>query len=347
MKSLRIVVCSVQVPFITGGAELHIESLVRELRERGHEVANINLPFQWSPHQELLKQAFLWRSLVIPDSGPRAVDLVIPTKYPTYLVRHPRKVTWLLHQFRQVYDLLTHELTDFGDSFEDHQIRRAIYELDQQYLRESLQIFTNSKTVAARLRTFNGLEGTPLYHPPVLKGRLHHSSWGNYILSVGRLELNKRVHLLVQAMKHVNQPIRARIIGEGPQLTNLVILAKKLGVEDRIDFLGRQNRDSLLNHYGNCRAVFYAPYDEDLGYVTMEAFLSKKPVVSCRDSGGVLEFLEPGQSGYAVAPEPEQLAEAINLLAADDALCSRMGDKGYSNVKDISWDSVIQTLLQV
>ncbi|MBN2055532.1 glycosyltransferase family 1 protein, partial [bacterium] len=97
---MRLVVCSVMVPFVRGGAEAHVESLVDELTTRGHRVARIDLPFQWIPHEELIKQAAVWRSIALPVEGPDAVDGVICTKFPTYLVRHPRKITWLLHQHR-------------------------------------------------------------------------------------------------------------------------------------------------------------------------------------------------------------------------------------------------------
>ena len=88
---------------------------------------------------------------------------------------------------------------------------------------------------------------------------------------------------------------------------------------DRVDFLGAVDDEQLLALYRDALAVLYPPYDEDFGYVTLEAFLSRKPVVTAVDSGGPNEFVVDGVNGFVRAPEPEAFAEAINALARDRA----------------------------
>ena len=102
---MRIAVCAPQVPFVHGGAEIVSERLVEELRARDHEAELVTVPFKWYPGERVLTQAFLWRLLDLGEAGGRPIDLVVATKFPSYAVRHPRKVVWLLHQFRQAYEL--------------------------------------------------------------------------------------------------------------------------------------------------------------------------------------------------------------------------------------------------
>ena len=98
---MRIAVCAPQVPFEHGGAELFTETLVSELQKRDHEATLVTIPFKWYPGTRVLTQAFLWRLLDLEESNGRKIDLVVGTKFPSYAVRHPNKVIWCVHQFRQ------------------------------------------------------------------------------------------------------------------------------------------------------------------------------------------------------------------------------------------------------
>src|SRR6185436_6256519 len=126
--------------------------------------------------------------------------------------------------------------------------------------------------------------------------------FGDYVFSAGRLDRLKRFDLLIRAMKHTETPVRCRIAGEGPERESLQALADRLGVKDRVDLLGWVEDARMAAHFAHSLAVFYAPYDEDYGYVTVEAFKSAKPVVTTADSGGVLEFVEDGRNGYVCPP---------------------------------------------
>jgi hypothetical protein len=96
MKS--VLVCEAHVPFVHGGAELHVRGLVAELTRRGYRAEKVSVPFKWYPKTELLAQAAAWRLVDLSESNGERIDTVIATKFPTYFVRHPRKVTWLFHR---------------------------------------------------------------------------------------------------------------------------------------------------------------------------------------------------------------------------------------------------------
>lgn len=344
MKKPRVAVCFSQVPFMRGGAELHVEGLCRALRGRGWAVEQIQLPFKWYPPQAILPHALAWRLIDLSESNGEPIDLLLATRFPSYLARHPNKVVWLLHQHRQAYDLYGTAYCELDWNPEVREVRRQIVEMDNAALGEARRLFANSKTVAARLKRYNGFESQPLYHPPPLAGRLYCSVYGDYVLSVGRLDRLKRHDLLLRALALAPQGLRAIIAGSGPQEVPLRCLAEKLGLASRVTFAGQVEEEALLALYAAARCVYYAPVDEDLGYVTMEAFLAQKPVVSCPDSGGVLEFLQPGENGLLAEAEPEALAQALARCLADVSLCRRLGEAGRERVQPITWDAAVEYL---
>src|SRR5215813_14436254 len=148
---MRIAVCAPQVPFARGGAEIFADDLVGELRERGHESDLVTVPYKWYPGERVLSQAFLWRLLDLTESDGRAIELVIATKFPSYAVRHQNKVVWLLHQFRQAYELDRSELGQFSESPEGRAARRAVHALDGRVLGEARKLFTTSRNNQRRL----------------------------------------------------------------------------------------------------------------------------------------------------------------------------------------------------
>ena len=341
-----VVVCEAQVPFVHGGAELHARGLADNLRRRGCRVERVAVPFKWYPKEELLTQIAAWRMLDISESNGERIDLAIATKFPTYFARHPNKVTWLFHQYRAIYDLCGTPYSEFTHAEADVRLRDRLIDLDTKALEESRALFSNARNTAERLSKYNGLTAEALYHPPPLAGRLKSGPSGDYFLSVGRLEGNKRVDLIIRAMAYVDRRWRLLIVGEGPLRQDLEKLASTTGVADRVTFTGAVDEGALVDLYAGAAAVVFPPYDEDYGYITLEAFLSRKPVVTTTDAGGPLEFVTDGVTGFTAAADPESLGAAMNKAVADTKRAAGMGDAGYERVRGISWDAAIDRLLQ-
>ena len=345
MKS--VLVCAAQAPFITGGAEILVAELRANLERRGFRVDVAAVPFKWYPVSEIVRQALAWRLLDVTESNGQPVDLVIPTKFPTFLVRHPRKVAWLFHQHREAYDLYGTEYCSFTDSPEDRQVLQAIHSMDTAALSECRGVYTISRNVAGRLQRYNGLPGTPLYPPPHHLGRYRQEGYGDYLFYAGRLDRLKRLDLMIDAMKRVRGGARLKIAGAGPLEVELRKQIEGLGVGDRVELLGFVSADELLDLYARCRAAFYVPLNEDYGYVTVEAMLSRKPVLTSTDAGGPLEFVADGVTGVVAEPSPESLAAAIDALwQLPAARLGEMGAAGEERVADITWDHVIDTLTE-
>src|SRR5919205_4313497 len=179
----RILICATQVPFVRGGAELLVEGLRDALRERGHSVDVVSLPFAWQPHELIGRAALAWRLLDLTHVNAVPVDQVICTKFPSYAVRHPRKAVWLVHQHRQAYDWYGTPYSDFVNTLEDRTVRELLLRIDRVTLGEAQRRYTISQNVAARLKRFTGLDAIPLYPPSRYTGRLWSGPYGEYILS--------------------------------------------------------------------------------------------------------------------------------------------------------------------
>lgn len=337
-------VAEARVPFVRDGAELHARSLVAQLHRRGHDAESVTLPFNGRKN-ELLDQACAWRMLNLSTSNARPIDMLIATRFPTWFARHPRKVVWLIHQHRAAYELVGTPYTDFTDSEPDIQLRQQIAALDSRMFAECERVVTNSRNTAKRVEHFNGVSARPLYHPPPLAGRLREGAYGDYMLVVARLEPLKRIDLVIRALAQVSSPVRLVIVGDGSLRIELQREAAALNLGHRVTFAGSLWGDSVADLYAGALGVVYAPFDEDYGYVTLEAFLAAKPVITTTDAGGPLEFVRDGANGFVCEPEATSLAAAIDRLAADRALAERLGRTGRHVAETITWDGVIEQLL--
>jgi glycosyltransferase involved in cell wall biosynthesis len=344
---VKVAVVTNQAPFVRGGAELLTEWLAAELRKRGHQAQIVRIPFHWHPSEKILEHMLAARLLELGNT-----DRVVAMKFPAYYVRHESKVLWLLHQFRQAYELWGTPYQDIPSTPEGERVRQAIVDADNRFLREPERIYTNSTIVGDRLRSSNGIDSQVLYPPLGDPNGYRSDSFADYVFYPSRLTEGKRQHLLVEAMAHVRGGARLVLAGrpDTPEyLRRLQSTIERLGVGDRVelrsDWLSELEKRDL---FANALACAYTPYDEDsYGYVSLESFHSSKPVLTCTDSGGTLELITDGENGRVLPPEPEAIAEAIDEFSADKKRAAIMGEAGRQRLADmqISWDAVVNALV--
>jgi glycosyltransferase involved in cell wall biosynthesis len=335
---MRVAVCRPQVPFVRGGVEIFADRLVEELRSRGMEAEIVSIPFRTWPNDRLATSTMMWRLVDFAADMEMPPDVVIATKFPSYLIRHPNKVVWLVHQLRQAYELHGTELGQFSDSPEDRSIRQGIHDLDRVSLGEAQKLFATSRNVAERLQRSTGFVAEVLPHPPQeLAYRC--DGYGDFVLCVGRLDTSKRVELLLNAAA-LDPAIEVVVAGEGPDRERLEELAN-----GRVRFTGHVSEQELADLYATCRAVFYAPLDEDFGMVPYEAFRAAKPVVTTSDAGGPLEVVADRRNGRVVEPDPRSVADALRELLADEAAARSLGAAGHEAGATVTWDNAIERLL--
>jgi glycosyltransferase involved in cell wall biosynthesis len=348
---MRVLIATTQVPFIRGGAEIHAEQLRNALITAGHEAEIVAVPFKWYPPERILDHMLACRLLDLAESCGMTIDRVIGLKFPAYLIPHTNKVLWILHQHRQAYELWADPSNDLVLSPYGVQVRDAIRQADKQIISEAKAVFANSYTVAERLKTFCGIASEPLYHPPQNAEKFYCAEAEDYLLFPSRLEPIKRQSLVLEALAQTSQPVRVHFmgnIGSAKYTKELKYLARKLKLDSRIDWLGYVNEDEKISQYAHARGVIYPPLDEDYGYVTLEAMLSSKPVITCGDSCGPTEFVINEETGLVTEPTPSALADALDRLWLDSTRAKAWGKKGRSHYEsmDITWSKVIEKLMQ-
>ncbi len=348
---MRILITTTQVPFCYGGAELLAESLKNAFVEEGHQAEIVAIPFRWYPPEEILDHLLACRMLDITESNGVPVDLVVGLKFPAYHIKHPNKVLWILHQHRSAFELWENTNNDLAPYPDGDKIRHSIEHLEMQLLLEAKRIHTLSANVSGRLEKYCRISAPPLYPPPPSAESFYCDDSEDYIYYPSRLEVLKRHDLVIRALTCTKKPVKIYFSGRpiNPEyLRDLKSLAEKLKVADRISWFDWVSDEEKQRFYARARAVLFTPLDEDYGYVTLEAMLSSKAVVTCSDSGGPLEFVDHEVNGLVAQPTPDSLGEHLDQLWGDPGFAvkaGRLGKEKYHSL-NLSWKHVVQTLLQ-
>ena len=347
---MKIAIATVQVPFITGGAEVLANELKRELIKRNMQAEIVSVPFKWYPSETLIDCMLMGRMMDLSEVNGHKIDMVIAMKFPAYYLKHENKVIWLMHQHRQAYDLWGTQYSDICSWGDANFIRNTIIKNDHAFFREAKKIFTISGNVTKRLREYNDIEARTLYPPPQHLKELHCKAYEDFIFYPSRIDKMKRQRILVESAMCLKGSAKIYIAGSGSEkeIAYLKTLIIKHGLEDKIKLLGFISEEEKIDYYSRCLGVYFGAYDEDYGYITLEAFFSKKTIIVHSDAGGPLEFVDDRRNGFVVEPTAMAVAEKIDELTGNKELARKMGEEGYKTVvaKNINWDYVINKLME-
>jgi glycosyltransferase involved in cell wall biosynthesis len=337
---VKIIIASTFVPMIEGGGTFIVDWLDQTFKKNGFKSDVVKIPFHSYP-PEMLEQMLAIRLLDLTDYA----DLLITIRTPSYMLKHPNKVAWFIHHHRGAYDLWGTPYQDIPDTPEGLRLRRSIMQADNVALRECRKIFTNSKVVSDRLKTFNSIDSEVLY--PYYCG-----SYGDYIFYPSRITRHKRQYLAIESMRYTRSGVKLVIAGspDAPaELEQVEAIVRRYGLESKVEIIGRWiSQKEKVDLIANSLGCIYIPYDEDsYGYVSLEAYHSDKPVITCSDSGGTLEIVEDRVTGSIVPPDARALAAAMDRLYNDRQLAMRMGRAGRSRMDslNISWNHVMERLV--
>jgi glycosyltransferase involved in cell wall biosynthesis len=347
---MRVLIANVQVPFIRGGAEVLAEGLRDALRAAGHEADIATIPFNWSPPERIVDHILACRLLDLTSVAGTTVDRLIGLKFPAYLIPHPNKVIWLIHQHWAAYNFWDKPWGELSHAPNGAAVRDTVVNADRHLIPEAQAVFAISRTVSERLRAFSGIDSTPLYPPPPSVDDLHWAPPEDYLFFPSRISFAKRQNLVLAALSQTREPVRVRFAGNAEPPAERDVFEKAvhdLGLRDRVEWTGFLPEREKVDAYARSLGVVFPPLEEDFGYVTSEAMLSSKPVITCSDSGGPLELVVHDHTGLVVEPAPEALAGAMDRLWADRDLALHMGEEARSryDMLGISWQGVIERLL--
>lgn len=345
---MKVLIVNNMAPFIWGGAEELAVHLQKNLIIAGHEAEILRIPFQWEPAERIPSQMLMTRAFELWN-----VDHVIALKFPAYFIRHPQKTIWLLHQYRQAYDLYDAGQSNIPANKAGNELRALIKAADEETFAESRNIFTNSEVTRERLFHYNGFNAKVL-HPPVNDPEIFtNNEMGDYIFAGGRVNNMKRQHLLVEAMSHTDKAVKLLVAGppDSPaDAERLKEIVARLGLEDRVKLdLRFLPRETYAKYVNESMAVAYLPFDEDsLGYVAMEAAIAGKALITTTDSGGVLGLAKHEETGWVTEAKPTSLAEAMSTVGKNIQRTRRLGmtAKELWLSLGINWPQTVEALLQ-
>ena len=343
----RITIVTSHPTLSQGGHLVITQALERALREAGHEAAIIYTP---EARFGALASAYwtTWRTDVRQVHSGLPVDQVISLRFPSYAVRHVQHTCWLNHRMREYYDRWEpfKRSLSYRNVIKESVRRQVVHACDRFLLtRQVDRMFAQSKTIQGRLAEWGGVSSKVLYPPPPQR-QYRSDGYEDYLFALSRLTPLKRIGLLLESL---NQPetagVRCLIAGDGEERVSLQIRIDQLGMTGRVKLLGRLSETELLDHLSRCRAVCFPPLAEDYGFVTVEAFASKKAVITCFDSGGPAELVKDGVNGLVCSPTAAALAVGIQTLMDDRDLAERYGSAGHDVAKALSWEEVVARLV--
>lgn len=318
-----------------GGAERLYEGLHEALKRSECEPERIELTSDEGDFDSVLRSY-----LRFYDADLSAFDGVISTKAPSYVVRHRNHVAYLMHTMRVFYDMYD----ESGPPSPRRAAQRdVIHRIDTAAFRRPgvKAVFAVGHEVRDRLLAFNGVAAECLHHPSTLSCR--RGEGGRHLLVAGRLHRWKRVDLALAAVRRMRRPIDVIVTGTGEDEARLRQAAAGMA---GVRFAGHVGDEELAALYAEALAVVYCPLREDFGLVTVEAFASGTPVVTCRDSGEPARLVEDGVNGWVTAPEPAAMAARLDWLVENRAAAAEMGARGLAVAAGIAWQPVCRRLLQ-
>jgi glycosyltransferase involved in cell wall biosynthesis len=347
---MRVVIATVQVPFVYGGAEVLASTLRRALSQAGHEVELVSVPFQGYPSSELMREMVAFRLLKAAESMGQKSDRMIALKFPAYLMKHHHKILWLLHQHRSAYDLWGTQFSDLSGIPNGKDIRFAIQAADHEGFTECQKLFTISKNVSARLMNYNGFESKTLYPPPENLESYYVEPSKDYFFFPSRINSIKRQSLVVESLALTHNPIKIVFCGKPDHpksLEDLQVRVKELSLQERVKFLGHVSDEEKRRLYAQSIGVVYTPHDEDYGYVAPEALAASKPLLTTRDAGGPTEFVRPGETGWLVDSDPKEIARVMDEAWENRKKAAELGKSGRELLRqmEVQWPSVLAHLL--
>jgi glycosyltransferase involved in cell wall biosynthesis len=349
---MKVAIATTYTPFVKGGSNVLVDSLAAQLRQRGYEVDIAWLPL-WTHWEALPEQTLAIRNLDLTEASGNKIDRVITVRYPSFAVDHPNKVAWFIHHHRGAYDLYGTEFQDLPNTARADKVRQMLHQSDTIYLNEHRAIYTNSKNVANRLKTFNGIEADGVLYPPLPNAENYHAGeYRDYFLYTARISNIKRQALAVEAMRYVKSPFKLVLAGQADmpsQQAALEALIERYDLSDRVQLTGWISEADKIDLTANAYACLYIAYDEDsYGYSTLEAFHSHKPIITCTDSGGTREVLLENENGLTAEPTPQALAKAMETLWSKRSRISALGENAFQTIRRhrIQWDTVIDHLMR-
>ena len=254
-----------------------------------------------------------------------------------------------MHQHRAAYELFDTDYSNLKNNDKDNKIRNAVIAADDLYMSEAKRVYTIAKNVTRRMDNYNKIKSEALYHPCPDMDKFYTKEAEDYILMPSRINTTKRQILAIEAMRYSKTKTKLYIVGKADndyEKSRLLTLIKEYKLQNKVKYFDFITQEQKFEMYSKCKAVLFIPLDEDYGYITLEAMASSKPVITVKDSGGPLEFVEDGRNGFIVDPNAKEIARAFDEAAKSLKISLDFGLQSKNKLVEmnITWDNVVKEL---
>jgi glycosyltransferase involved in cell wall biosynthesis len=332
-------------------------------------------PHVWSGSSEFFTYLTLVDAFRRLDA--RRYDVMISTQPPSFVVEHPRHLALFSHHLRVFYDLSDVYLAaGFADPELHARAEEGVRQIDAAALGQVEHFLAASEVVQERLSRYNGLSANVgVYHAGigipegVLSAPL--TDRFEYPLCVSRHEFPKRTELFVHAMKFLPGTTGV-VVGTGGRLPWVRAIDTALSAagvnleafeardlwlcrpgdgipvageaESNVRFLGHVSDDNLAELYRGASCVVAPAYLEDYGLTAIEAMAFGKPLVVCKDGGGLTEFVEDGINGFVVEPTGPAIAAAVQRFVDEPELSRTLGRHARQRAGQYTWARAMEEI---
>lgn len=368
------------IPFVIGGAEKLWWGMQDYINKNtNHQCELIKVPTKENSFWDLIHSYYTFYKLDLSH-----FEMVISTKYPSWMIQHENHHIYLLHCLRGLYDtyhfsklpqdeasehkkvndilsLLDNDNSSLDSLFtllfqleEDDTVPLSTYSFPGPFIRKIIHFLDNK--AMQNIENFSAISQTVINRKEYFPKDVFVDK--NFPPS-NLTNLHNESYDYFFTVSRLDTAKRIEMIVRAYKKSTTTIPLKIAGTgpllkeikdlvkdDNRIEMLGFISDDELIKHYAKAYAVLFVPYDEDYGLITIEAAMSEKAVLTFDDTGGVVEFIKDKETGLVCKPDIEELTKNIDFISSNPELCKTMGINAKKIVQDITWKNTIEKLLE-
>lgn len=377
---MKICLVSHQVKDILSGPGLHTNILVQAIIEAGHQLIILGPENQRPANLQGCRYEGV-RPLILPNNLSRWIPLSM--SYQNALNRLENETSFnLIHftDFREgllcntrapiivnVNDTYTIEpnglkyyLENYYDGFKRWLFLNISKLIEQSKISRFNILIANSKYTADTIQKYyleiagnieiiyKGIQ-TDTY-TSIIEDKKYKNTHNPMILYVGGNMQRKGVPDLIRATSIIRNSIpkiRVVIVGKDPIVPKLIVLSKKLGVEENIEFMGYMSHDKLVSLYSQADLFVMPSLIEAFGVSILEAMAAGVPVIAT-NVGGIPEIIQNGVNGITIPPRnPNILAKAIIDIHFDPDSKEKYRKSGLSTIQNFSSEIMVSRTFEL
>ena len=344
-----------------GGAEVHLQEILRRIAQQGNEVTLLCSSFDGAPREEKVDGIKIIRRGGCYDFNlvlPFVLKPILKKEKFDILIEDVNKIPFYTPLFHSLPLLVVVPHLFATTVFREINFALGLYiylsEKPISYVYGHRRFMVISQSTKEDLIK-RGIKGENIF---VVKCGIDHQLYkpnrekypSPTVIYVGRIKKYKSIQHLILAFRLVLQQIpnaKLVIVGEGDYLPPLMNLSKQLELEGRIEFTGYVSQEEKVEKLQRSHLAVYPSLKEGWGLTNIEANACGTPVVAS-DVPGLRDSVMDGKTGLLFRyGETEDLASKMVKILSDKSLQAKLAQGGLEWAKEFSWDKTAEQTLSL